>query len=95
MKVTKFYSINLTRLRDRRDQFNLIELILILKNIIKQKLTLFMINVRSPCVSSSSGVGGNGRLGGPPEPCDGGCMTGSSETTPNGLYENSGLNKTK
>lgn len=54
-----------------------------------------MINVRSPCVSSSSGVGGNGRLGGPPEPCDGGCMTGSSETTPNGLYENSGLNKTK
>lgn len=57
-------------------------------------LTRFMINVRSPCWSSSSGVGGNGRFGGPPAPCEGTALFVSSERTLKpGLYENSGLIK--
>lgn len=51
-----------------------------------------MINVRSPAWSSSSGVGGSGRFGGPPDPWVGGALDESSESGPNpGLYENSGL----
>lgn len=54
----------------------------------KNLLTLFIINVRSPCCwSSSSGVGGNGRFGGPPPltgPCDGGVdVAESSGNAPN------------
>lgn len=57
-------------------------------------LTRFMINVRSPCWSSSSGVGGNGRFGGPPAPCGGTALFVSSDRTLKpGLYENSGLIK--
>lgn len=62
------------------------------------RLTLFIIKVRSPAGSSSSGVGGKGRLGGPPPPpaCPlliGVAVVESSETgTKPGLNENSGLN---
>lgn len=61
------------------------------------QLTRFMIKVRSPAWSSSSGVGGSGRLGGPPLPwLKGVVVLASSETGPKpGLYENSGLNVTK
>lgn len=62
-------------------------------------LTLFMISVRSPCglLSSSSGVGGNGRFGGPPPLCpDALCVVASSDNALSpGLYENSGLIKSK
>lgn len=84
-----------------------------------------MISVRSPWIwSSSSGVGGNGRFGGPPAPCGGVELLGGSDggddvefvadapvaaaavaaaaaaassdsTLRPGLYENSGLTKTK
>lgn len=58
-----------------------------------------MISVRSPAWSSSSGVGGKGRFGGPPLPWVSGVVVVvvvSSETGPRpGLYENSGLNITK
>lgn len=58
-------------------------------------LTRFMINVRSPCWSSSSGVGGKGRFGGPgPAPCVADALFESSDKTLKpGLYENSGLTK--
>lgn len=68
-----------------------------------------MISVRSPSWSSSSGVGGSGRLGGPPALCGGvelfadddgwpvlfaACVETSSERALRpGLYENSGLTK--
>lgn len=56
------------------------------------RLTRFMIKVRSPCASSSSGVGGKGRFGGPPEePCAGVAPESSDKTLNPGLYENSGL----
>lgn len=55
-----------------------------------------MINVRSPCWSSSSGVGGNGRFGGPAPPCvDDALLESSVNTLRPGLYENSGLTKSK
>lgn len=51
-----------------------------------------MMSVRSPCWSSSSGVGGNGRFGGPPALWPGAEFGESSDRTLNpGLYENSGL----
>lgn len=56
-------------------------------------LTRFIINVRSPCWSSSSGVGGKGRFGGP-APCVADALFESSDKTLKpGLYENSGLTK--
>lgn len=63
-------------------------------------LTRFIIRVRSLWTSSSSGVGGNGLFGGPPDPC---CVVGaadvevlsSDKTLKPGLYENSGLDKSK
>lgn len=55
-----------------------------------------MMSVLSPCASSSSGVGGKGRFGGPPETGCGGVAAESSASTPRpGLYENSGLGVSK
>lgn len=57
------------------------------------------MSVRSPCAwSSSSGVGGSGRLGGPPPELCGDpllVLLSSESTDKPGLYENSGLTKPK